>query len=307
MHEKNIPTSKIGASEKDPQGVSDNDLESQLGSEIRHIGIPPRPLIIDRIHSEMHKEEPDYFRLAEIIGSDVGLSASVIKVTNSPYFGIGKRIRSVSEALMVLGLRVTINSIAGLALQRAFPLAQNLERFWDSAARTARVSGWLALRLRGRIAARPDDAYTIGLFRDCGIPVLMRPFPEYLAILRQANSETSLPFTVVEDQRVSINHAIIGAEMAEDWLLPQEICEAVRYHHDLAIIAAKTGNAVSEVSRQLIAIVQLSEHLIQTHTGLSQTREWGKLGSACTQLLDISAAELDVLLEMSCEAVSGSD
>lgn len=265
-----------------------------MRAEIRNIGIPPRPALLDEIDREMRQDAPDFKRLAEIISADVGLSAGLVKVANSPYYGLGKQVRSVQETLLVLGLRVVIHTVAGLALRQVFPHVPNLERFWDSAARTARVSGWLAGQLKGHILPRPEDAYTLGLFRDCGIPLLMIPFPEYPEILRQANDETTLPFTAIEDRLLSINHAIVGAELAEDWLLPEDIHLAIRHHHDRDALAAMAG--LPDMPRQLIALCQIAEYLIQQTTGMSRTHEWAKLGEDCLRALDIAPEQLDALL-----------
>jgi HD-like signal output (HDOD) protein len=281
-----------------------NSFESKLHIEIRDIGIPPRPVILDKIDAEMRKDEPDFKHLAEIIGSDVGLSASIIKVANSPFFGFGKQARSVSEALLILGLKTVVHTIAGQALQNTFPRVPSLERFWDSAAQTARVSGWLTQRLRGRVRIRPEEAYTFGLFRDCGIPVLMIPFPEYAKILGQANAEKELPFTEVEDRLLSINHAIVGAELAEDWRLPDEVHLAIRNHHNLNALTQTTPGRSEESIRQFIAVAQVAEYLIQEATGLSRTQEWSKLGAACLDQLEIGEAELAELQAESVDVIS---
>src|SRR5512135_80564 len=83
---------------------SDEEAKTQVGTsilqEIRTIGIPPRPTILTQIEAEMRKDEPNFKHLAALIGADVGLAASLIKVANSPYYGFSKKVRSVSEALM---------------------------------------------------------------------------------------------------------------------------------------------------------------------------------------------------------------
>lgn len=279
-----------------PRRTADNpDIEARVSVEVREIGIPPRPAILDCIHAEMRKDEPDFKRLAEAIGSDVGLAASVIKVANSPFFGFGKKVRSVQEALLVLGLKIIVRTVAGLALKQTFPHVPSLERFWDSSACTARVSGKLVQCLGRQTHVRPDDAYTFGLFRDCGVPVLMIPFPEYQSVLRAANAETELGFTEVEDRALSINHAIVGAELAEDWLLPEEIHLAIRHHHDLATIAGQGETTLPDSVLRLIAVSQTAEYLIHRHTGLSRTCEWDKLGRACMDRLGIDDADIERL------------
>lgn len=281
-------------------------LTLRIGNEIRNIGIPPRPSILGRIEAEMRAEEPDFRLLGNLIGADVGLAASVIKVANSPFFGSGRKVRTVADALLVLGLKVTVNTVAGIALQQTFPHVPSLERFWDSATRSARVSAWLAQQLGKRTRLRPDDAYTFGLFRDCGVPVLMIPFPEYPKILMQANNEAVRLFTVVEDELLSINHAVVGAQLAQDWLLPDEVASAIQYHHDPAAFSGPESDSVPLDAKQMIAIAQLAEYLIQQHTGLNKSQEWNKLGAACTALLGIAEDELAALLSEAGEVVSAA-
>jgi HD-like signal output (HDOD) protein len=282
------------------------DIESRIGAELRDIGIPPRPTILARIETEMRKDEPDFKLLADIISSDMGLAASVIKVSNSAYFGVGRRVRTILEALLILGLKLTVTTIAGIALQRAFPNVPNLDRFWEASSRMARVSGWLAQRLKGRVGFRSEDAYTFGLFRDCGMPVLMIPFPEYRQILHAAESDHERLFTAIEDEQLSINHAIVGAELAEDWMLPADICEGIRYHHYGPAINGDVAGIIPPNASHFIALTMVAQHLIQRYTDLYPDQEWHKLGSASLSLLQIQPKELAELATDAEEVVNAT-
>ena len=268
-------------------------VDALLERSLKDIGIPPRPAILERIAAEMAREEPDFQRLAGIIGADVGLAAGLVKTANSPFFGGRSRVRSVKEALITLGLDVAGRAVAGLILRKVFPASLRLERFWDASARVAQLSGWLAQRT-GHHKLRADDAYTYGLFRDCGIPVLLMRFPGYAKVLTEANAEPERAFTAVEDAHLPTNHAMVGCLLAQSWWLPEETCLAIRHHHEAAVVEMP---AVSPplTSRYRIAMGQLAEHLIQRHTGMSQTCEWPKLGAACLNLLEIDEAQADAI------------
>lgn len=269
------------------------EVDDLFERSIIDVGIPPCPVILDRFMTEARKDEPDFHRLASIIGTDVGLSAGLIKTANSPYFGMRQRVRSVNEAFTVLGLNAASRAVAGIILRNTFPHVPNLERFWDSSARIARLSGWLAQHF-GIKGFRAEDAYTFGLFRDCGIPVLLGRFPNYEALLTTANQEVVRSFTEVEESGLPTNHAMIGCILAQNWWLPEEICLAIRNHHDLfALESVKSG--LPMLSRRLIATGQLAEHILQQQLGLSMTQEWGKLGSVCLQILDMSEDQLEAL------------
>lgn len=264
-----------------------------LEQTMRDIGIPPRPLILDNIMEEARKPEPDYNRLTTLISADVSLSAGLIKTANSPYFGMRRRVRSVNEALIVLGLNVARRAVAGIILHKVFPATPAMERFWDASARIARLSGWLAQRL-GIPGLQPQDAYTFGLFRDCGIPILLIRFPNYGEVLGVANHNTRHSFTGVEETVLPTNHAMVGCLMAQSWWLPEELCQAIRNHHDLATLES-AGSKLPMLSRRLIALAQFSEHILQHQLGLSQTQEWPKLGEACLRLLNVGEADLEKL------------
>ncbi|MCX7169160.1 MAG: HDOD domain-containing protein, partial [Proteobacteria bacterium] len=169
-------------------------IDATLERTLKDIGIPPRPEIIDRIAAEMRKDDPNYRHLGQLISADVSLSASLIKTANSPFFGFPSRAHSINEALMMLGLDVVSRAIAGISLRKAFPADVRLERFWHASAQIAALSGWLT-QIIGKGRLRADDAYTFALFRDCGIPVMLRRFPTYDKILARANADAEQTFT----------------------------------------------------------------------------------------------------------------
>lgn len=282
-------------------------IESGMGIALREIGIPPRPLILLEIDNEMAKDGPDFSHLAKILGEDVALAAALLKTANSPFFGFQKKVRSVREALLVLGLKLVVRTVASIELKKSFKHVPGMERFWDASATNARVSGWLAQRLRKCCWIRVDDAYTFGLFRDCGIPLLMTPFPEYREVLARANQEKVAKFTDIENESISTNHAEMGAMMAESWLLPEEITEAIRHHHDLVSLSRDENLLIPPIVLPLIAISQLAEYLIHEKTGMGGTQEWDKMAAAIMNILSLDEAKLAELSEESHEVVADED
>ncbi len=280
------------------------EVDKLLSRSVIDLGIPPCPAILNRFTAEAQKEEPDYHRLSNIISADVGLSAGLIKTANSPFFGTRQRVRSPSEALARLGLNTASRAVAGIILRQAFPHVPNLERFWDASARTARISGWLAQRFDIRV--RAEDAYTYALFRDCGIPVLLGRFPNYPAVLACANSEVVRSFVEVEDEALPTNHAMVGSLLAQSWWLPEDICLAIRNHHELTTL--ESDSAILPMSSlKLIATAQLAEHIVQQQLGLSRTEEWTKLGPACLHILDMGEAFLETLYVEAAEIAAADE
>ncbi len=257
------------------------------------IGIPPCPLILNTFMAEARRDDTDFHDLESILRNDVGLSAGLIKTANSPFFGLRQPVRSVHSALSILGLKASACAVAGIVLRNAFPKAQNLERFWDGSARISRLSGWLALRLDIR-GLRADDAYTFGLFRDCGIAVLISHVPDYQKLLGVANAETERSFVAVEQAAIQTNHAAVGSLMAKSWWLPEEISLAIASHHDAQALGSDES-ALPPASRRLIATAQISEYIVQRRHRLSLTQEWPKLGAPCLKALGLQEQDLEEL------------
>lgn len=233
------------------------DVEKILGS----ITLPPCPAVLLSIMSEVQKEEPDANKVATQVSNDAALSASVLKLVNSPAFRRGSNIGSIRQAVSVLGFRKVMLAVNTLFLRNSVsavpPITKAfLEKFWDKSASTAEASMMMAGMLPGISA---EDAYTIGLFHDCGIPVLIMRFPDhpFETDTQEANWDTVHKY---EDERLGTNHAIVGNMFARNWGLPAHICQTILHHHDANIFNDNLQLATAEV-RNFTAVLILAEHL----------------------------------------------
>lgn len=287
------------------KSAGESGLDRTLAQSLAGIEIPPRPVILDQIMGEMQSEDPNYRRLAALITSDIGLSAWMIKTANAPVFGYRTKARTVRDALTMLGLLMVLRTVAGFSLRQSLPEPAALSGFWDAAARIAHLSAWLVRELGVVHGVRPQEAYTYGLFRDCGIPVLMRVTPDYAAVLDAARRETVAPFTQVESDRISLNHALVGASLGRSWYLPEEHCDAILHHHDAPFIRSEPASDRAAATSRLIAIGHLADHL----QGRSPTfdREWDKLGADCIARLDLDESALRQLMAGAREALGVLD
>lgn len=278
-------------------------LEKAISGELKNIKIPPRPAVLLNIQREMQSSDPNMRTIEQIISLDVGISASLVKIANSPLLGANRHVRSIKDALQVLGLNAVASAIAALALRQSFGKVPNLERFWDSSARIAQLSGWLVPHLPSAARRlRQEEAYTFGLFRDCGIPVLMSMYADYFDILKAANEASDRPFTAVEQDELDLDHAMIGAMLAREWELPEEFSGAIECHHDVDAIRSEGVLALPEAARELVAIAQLAEYMFQSLTHLNRTCEWPKLGAACLEALMLDASGVEALIARAAEA-----
>ncbi|WP_455205807.1 HDOD domain-containing protein, partial [Kaarinaea lacus] len=159
----------------------------QAKTLVQGIDIPVRPAILQKIMEIQSQDEPDMDAVAGLIGSEVSLSAGVLKAVNSPLFGLRHEMSSIQQAVTLLGMNNVINLVIGISLRLEIGGNFNVavERFWDTASDVALISAGLAKQL-GNVP--PDEAYTLGLFHDCGIPLLMLKDDNYVQLLKVANT-----------------------------------------------------------------------------------------------------------------------
>ncbi|MDE2439601.1 MAG: HDOD domain-containing protein [Betaproteobacteria bacterium] len=268
--------------------------EKLMQSMLNGVDIPPCPAVLIELDAELKKDIPDQREVGLLISKDVALSGHVMLVANSPAFSTGNKMVSVMQAINVLGMRSVFNMVVGHLLKLALAGEQDisLERFWESSALTARASAELAKRLR---CVRPDVAYTFGLFHDCGIPLLMKRFPQTKEVLAKANACEERMFTEVEDEILGTNHAVVGYFLSKRWHLPDFVSEGVLYHHDYSVLS-KPGS-IADISRALIAINVLAEHITRLHNNGTDEEEWAKAAESACAYFNLSLGAVDDLIE----------
>ncbi|MHB9119371.1 MAG: HDOD domain-containing protein [Burkholderiales bacterium] len=270
-------------------------LDQELERVALSVGIPPRPGVLIELSAEAKKDEPDFQHIEKRVSADVGLSAALFKTINSPFYGLRNKATTVKQAINLLGLSALLRMITGMALRNSFAGTNqiSMERFWDASAKVALVTSYIAKQLPGMIR---DEAYTFGLFQDCGIPVLMQRFPAYKETLGLANQSVSRKFTEIEDEIHGTNHATIGFLLAKSWRLPETVTKAIRFHHEHAMLVGEQDDLPVE-SQNLVALALLAERAIQLHSGRSQTAEWVKGGPLVLAHLGLSDAEFNEIEE----------
>jgi len=257
------------------------------------LNIPPRPEVINILIEEKDSDEPDLKRVSKAIMADVGLAGAMLKAVNSPAFGLRNRISSIAAAVDLLGMKNVSTMATGLVLRHTGGSGgPAMNRFWDTAEKVAAIAAYLAGRLRG---ISKDEAYTYGLFHDCGIPMLMQRYPEYKTVLGAANKAQSRGFTAIEDEALGTHHAAMGYFLARSWYLSDDLSQAILLHHEMGIYEA--GPSVSNGALNLIGIGHLAEHVHHNTMRASNDVEWEKFEMPVCRHFGLDGEDLINLLE----------
>lgn len=267
--------------------ISLKDAENVL----KGVTIPPRPAVLMDINAEIKKTDPDLRKISNLITGDVGLYAAMLKAVNSPFFGLRAKIGSATQAVQVLGLNNVKNIVTGLVLRNSIPGERlSLERFWDSSEKVANISAYLGTVIP---KAPRDEAYTFGLFRDCGIPLLMQRFPaDYKETLKLC-AGLDKPMVQVEDERHGTSHVVVGHMVAKVWGLPEAIVEAILRHHDPSVF--DPTDSISSTARTLVAMNFLAENLHETQIRMRPDPQWEKSGELTLTHLGLDEDEYEDL------------
>ncbi|HET7776115.1 MAG TPA: HDOD domain-containing protein, partial [Azospira sp.] len=268
--------------------------EAEVSKLLRGVEIPPCPAVLASLAQEMHRTDASSVKIAKLISQDVGLAAGVIKCANSPLFNTGAKVGSIGEALGRLGFNNVLNLVVNELLHKSLSQkdGQAMDRFWDSATYCAGVCAKLAEILPGTTR---DTAYTFGLFHDCGIPILMRRYPDYKRTLGEANSTLDRTFTEVEDSIHGTNHATIGYLMARNWGLAETVSAAILSHHDFSVF--DSGSGLSDESCTLIGFALLAERIVGTFLRLKEELEWERGKSAVAGFFGLNETDLNDIVD----------
>ena len=179
-------------------------------------------------------DDPDVSvsQIEDILRKDAGLTANILKLANSAYFGIPSKVGSVRQAVLILGLKrliqMVIASCVGAIMDKPVP-GYDLPpgELWRHAIAVSVAAEGLVKELG--IGAN-EEIFTAALLHDVGKLVLGRFVQEDYERI-EAALEEDVSFETAEELVLGTNHADIGAQILTQWSLPEDIVNAVRWHH----------------------------------------------------------------------------
>ena len=272
----------------------------QIRQVLQGISVPPQPQIMVDLQMEQVMPSPDLKTIAKLISQDPGLSGALLKIVNSPHFGLANRIASIQQAVNLLGCDTVINLINAQSIKGELTdeAIVTLNRFWDTAQDVAMTCLTLAKRIGYQ---SPDEAYTLGLFHNCGIPLMLKRFPSYMTVLEEAYYNASSERRVVdtENRLLNTNHAVVGYFTAKSWNLPLHLCEAIANHHNALSFFEEEGGRDAQL-KTLMAILKMAEHICSSYKVLGNQEddhEWASIQQLVLEYVGLSEYDFENLRE----------
>ena len=206
--------------------------------------------------------------LVEVIEHDPVLTVKVLKLVNSAYFGLSREVTSVKQAIVYVGINTIKNvaiSIAAMgALPSTSPSGYDLQRFLSHSLTTAAAARVLA---RGLGVKENDlgDFFVASLLHDIGQLLMAQFFPAEFAKALSLCADDGVSIQQAEQQMMGVDHAMVGAMLAERWQLPAPLVGCIRNHHRLGEIESPTP-----LDMTVFVANQVSKMVVADGQGLSQ-------------------------------------
>jgi putative nucleotidyltransferase with HDIG domain len=212
-----------------------------------HIAIRLTRLIADE-NSTMQDFE-------SMIKMDPTLVLRILRVANSPYFGLRQKVNSISRAVVIIGINNLRNMIVTDSLKNIFKETQthavfSRNRLWLHCAAVAICSQMIMERILGQ---NGEDAFLCGILHDIGMIVEDQTAHDLFIEACESHGDDSPSFIFCEKNIIGTDHCEIGYLLAKDWQLPAEICAGIQRHH-------QTLDQISPSS--ITAVIQMAEYIV---------------------------------------------
>lgn len=193
--------------------------------------MPMLPKVVQEVTQLLNSDDVDVKELSDKINHDQVLSARVLRMSNSAYFGCSREVSTIEDAIALIGLAKLKTLVVASGVTSAFTSVPGLDlkRFWQHSLITASVARELA-KEQGLDA---DTAYIAGLMHTVGQLPIHMVFPKAgEEIEASCQGKSVLERHNVEHAILGLNHNQIGEKLAKKWNFPEEISRVIRYYTD---------------------------------------------------------------------------
>jgi diguanylate cyclase (GGDEF)-like protein len=276
-----------------------------LESMARHPNAPVFPSLAIRILDLASQRDYDAAQLRTLVESEPVLAGRVLKIINSPFFGLPRPIGAIGRAIQLLGAKPLRSLVLGYSLaslQRESRLNSFVREYWTSSITGGVIARELAIRL-GR--PEPEDDFAAALMRDIGSLFLDRVHGgAYEALRNEAGDSWWEKQNSLEEARLGIHHAEASAFYLERLNLPATMIEAVRLHH---AAIEEIGDGLGLVDAEGVTIIRAATQAAGAFLSRDQRRmdeafdrfcrEFGFSPSECNDFFDTVGAKVESMAE----------
>lgn len=226
--------------------------------------LPFSPSLLQQLHSQTgEKSNASLQQISETLSKDQGVTARILSLANSSYYGLQAEVGSVERAAAIIGLNEIRNIVLMLGVQRLaakYPLPDgfSLADYWQHNF----LVGTVAKELSGLVdVGRPENLFTAGLLHDLGklITAMFRP-DDWQSIIEMVEDKEIMS-SEAEDSYWGVDHAVIGALVLKSWDLPDVLVEPINWHHSPELAPGYSNEAT------LVCLADYAAHAVSDPEG----------------------------------------
>jgi HD-like signal output (HDOD) protein/ActR/RegA family two-component response regulator len=212
--------------------------------------IPRPPVTVVALEKVLADPDAGVIAVAAVINRDAALTARLLRVVNSSFFGVGRQVTRVDAAVNFMGVSLVRAIALADGATRSFtvlPEVLDLDGWNNHAVRVATSAREIALAICPQDRSLADEAFLAGLLHDVGQVVMAGVAPAEWKALEETSAREGLPLNDVERRAGRVSHAVVGAYLLSLWGLPSSVVEAVAFHHTPERLAGTTFDAAIAV------------------------------------------------------------
>jgi HD-like signal output (HDOD) protein len=219
------------ASESIPGNGDGDALKKKILKSLKDL--PPMPQALIKARKIISDQNSGFQELAVVLETDPAIATKVLKMANSPYYGLSGKVSSIQHASVVLGYKalgdlVTMAGSSGLVAKPLDGYGLDAGDLWVHSMAVAIGSRMIAEK---RVPELANDAFSAGLIHDSGKLILDKHVLERKEAFEGAMGNGTKTFLTAEKEILGFDHAEIASEACSKWNIPDELSVAIQYHH----------------------------------------------------------------------------
>ena len=205
-------------------------------------GLPAFPATVHRVTALINDPDSSMAELVDVVRLDQSITANILRMCNSAYFGLRHKVDNVQDAILYLGRQNIVRAVMAAGASRFFRNTPGYEAeakvMWEHAVGTALLAQILSKKVTGR---EETSLFTAAILHDIGKIVLGAFVKDKYAEIKKIVSGESRSFLEAEEKVLGMNHATLGGLIAASWKFPEEIRQAIAFHHRPDRLASGNG------------------------------------------------------------------
>ena len=206
--------------------MKDNNLEKII---IETVDIPSLPSVAMKVLKLMNNDNSSISELENIVLADQSFSTRLLRIANSPYYGRGRTIDTISTSIILIGFNTMKNLVVAASMKDLHRNFGSIEqKLWEHSLGVSIAASLLAFETK---LVQSEEALVAGLIHDVGKTVLNNSMPDTYTLITDRVAKENNSFVNIEEDMLKFNHCGVGGLIARKWKLPKNLEVIIEYHH----------------------------------------------------------------------------